>query len=276
MTITHDPSLNHLLERLDMQHQMLRHSLPAKYDAHHFIDGMFDFLFPINCQHPRRSSVQFVDFSDQLMRLLQPLVDDPESVTDDFFHTLPELYDTLQADIQATLDFDPAATSREEVITTYPGFHAIAIHRMAHRLHQLGTPLLPRLLTEYAHGKTGIDIHPAARIGRSFFIDHGTGVVVGATAIIGDNVKIYQGVTLGALQVDKSLANTKRHPTIENDVIIYANATILGGETVIGHHSVIGGNVWITESIPAWSRVYHEAKVTMRNKMDGKVIDFVI
>ena len=276
MTITHDPSLNHLLERLDMQHQMLRHSLPAKYDAHHFIDGMFDFLFPINCQHPRRSSVQFVDFSDQLMRLLQPLVDDPESVTDDFFHTLPELYDTLQADIQATLDFDPAATSREEVITTYPGFHAIAIHRMAHRLHQLGTPLLPRLLTEYAHGKTGIDIHPAAQIGRSFFIDHGTGVVVGATAIIGDNVKIYQGVTLGALQVDKSLANTKRHPTIENDVIIYANATILGGETVIGHHSVIGGNVWITESIPAWSRVYHEAKVTMRNKMDGKVIDFVI
>ena len=276
MTITHDPSLNHLLERLDMQHQMLRHSLPAKYDAHHFIDGMFDFLFPINCQHPRRSSVQFVDFSDQLMRLLQPLVDDPESVTDDFFHTLPELYDALQADIQATLDFDPAATSREEVITTYPGFHAIAIHRMAHRLHQLGTPLLPRLLTEYAHSKTGIDIHPAAQIGRSFFIDHGTGVVVGATAIIGDNVKIYQGVTLGALQVDKSLANTKRHPTIENDVIIYANATILGGETVIGHHSVIGGNVWITESIPAWSRVYHEAKVTMRNKMDGKVIDFVI
>ena len=276
MTITHDPSLNHLLERLDMQHQMLRHSLPAKYDAHHFIDGMFDFLFPINCQHPRRSSVQFVDFSDQLMRLLQPLVEDPESVTDDFFHTLPELYDTLQADIQATLDFDPAATSREEVITTYPGFHAIAIHRMAHRLHQLGTPLLPRLLTEYAHSKTGIDIHPAAQIGRSFFIDHGTGVVVGATAIIGDNVKIYQGVTLGALQVDKSLANTKRHPTIENDVIIYANATILGGETVIGHHSVIGGNVWITESIPAWSRVYHEAKVTMRNKMDGKVIDFVI
>ena len=166
MTITHDPSLNHLLERLDMQHQMLRHSLPAKYDAHHFIDGMFDFLFPINCQHPRRSSVQFVDFSDQLMRLLQPLVEDPESVTDDFFHTLPELYDALQADIQATLDFDPAATSREEVITTYPGFHAIAIHRMAHRLHQLGTPLLPRLLTEYAHGKTGIDIHPAARIWR--------------------------------------------------------------------------------------------------------------
>lgn len=276
MTITHDPALNHLLDRLDAQHQILRHSLPAKYDAHHFIDGMFDFLFPINCQHPRRSTVQFVDFSDQLMRLLQPLVDDPEAVTDDFFHSLPDLYETLQEDIQATLDFDPAATSREEVITTYPGFYAIAIHRMAHKLHQLGTPLIPRLLTEYAHGKTGIDIHPAAQIGRSFFIDHGTGIVVGATAIIGDNVKIYQGVTLGALQVDKSLANTKRHPTIENDVIIYANATILGGETVIGHHSVIGGNVWITESIPAWSRVYHEAKVTMRNKMDGKVIDFVI
>lgn len=276
MTITHDPELNHLLDRLDAQNVRLHQSIPPKRDAQCFIDGMFDFLFPINNQRPRRASVQFVDLSDQLMRILQPLVDDPELITDDFFSSLPEIYDLLLDDIQATLDFDPAATSEEEVITTYPGFYAIAIHRMAHRLYQLNTPLLPRMLTEYAHGKTGIDIHPAAQIGHSFFIDHGTGIVVGATAIIGDNVKLYQGVTLGALQVEKSLANTKRHPTIENDVIIYANATILGGQTVIGHHSIIGGNVWLTDSVPSWSRVYHEAKVSVRNKMDGKVIDYVI
>lgn len=276
MTITHDPELNHLLTRLDTQRERLHQAFPPKRDAQCFIDGMFDFLFPINNQHPRRASVQFVDLSDQLIRILQPLVEDPEPITDDFFHSLPEIYDILLDDVQATLDFDPAATSEEEVITTYPGFYAIAIHRMAHRLHQLGAPLLPRMLTEYAHGKTGIDIHPAAQVGHSFFIDHGTGIVVGATAIIGDNVKLYQGVTLGALQVEKSLANKKRHPTIENDVIIYANATILGGQTVIGHHSVIGGNVWLTDSIPSWSRVYHEAKVSVRNKMDGKVIDYVI
>lgn len=276
MNISTTPSFTRFLEKLDTQTHTFRSILPPKVEVNHFADGMFDFLFPINCQQPRKAAVQYVTLADQLTRLLDPLDVDADFVTDEFFAALPELYDLLQEDAQATMAFDPAATSLEEVITTYPGFHAITIYRLAHQLVQLGVPLLPRMLTEYAHGKTGIDIHPAAQIGRSFFIDHGTGIVIGATSIIGDNVKIYQGVTLGALQVEKSLANTKRHPTIENDVIIYANATILGGETVVGHHSILGGNVWITRSLPPYSRVYHESKVSVRNKLDGQVLDFVI
>lgn len=276
MNISSTPSFTRFLEKLDTQTHNFRSILPPKLEVHHFAEGMFDFLFPINCQHPRKASVQYVTLADQLTRLLDPLDVEAEFVTDEFFAQLPELYELLQEDAQATMAFDPAATSLEEVITTYPGFHAITIYRLAHQLVQLGVPLLPRMLTEHAHSKTGIDIHPAAQIGRSFFIDHGTGIVIGATTIIGDNVKLYQGVTLGALQVEKSLANIKRHPTIENDVIIYANATILGGETVVGHHSILGGNVWITRSLPPYSRVYHESKVSVRNKLDGQVLDFVI
>lgn len=270
------PSLTRFLEKLDTQITNFRSVLPPKSEVHHFAEGMFDFLFPINCPQPRKASVQYVNLSDQLSRLLEPLDVDAEQVTHDFFAALPALYEVVLEDAKATLAFDPAATSLEEVITTYPGFYAITIHRLAHQLVQLGVPLLPRMLTEYAHGRTGIDIHPAAQIGHSFFIDHGTGLVIGATCIIGDNVKLYQGVTLGALQVEKSLANTKRHPTIEHDVIIYANATILGGETVVGHHSILGGNVWITRSLPPYSRVYHESKVNVRNKHDQHILDFVI
>ncbi|MBX3011623.1 MAG: hypothetical protein KF832_08940 [Caldilineaceae bacterium] len=270
------PSFTRFLEKLDTQTHNFRRVLPPKVEVHHFAEGMFDFLFPINCQQPRKASVQYINLADHLARLLNPLDVEADAVTAAFFAALPTLHESLQADAQATLDFDPAATSLAEVITTYPGFYAITIYRLAHQLVQLGVPLLPRMLTEYAHGKTGIDIHPSAQIGRSFFMDHGTGIVIGATSIIGDNVKIYQGVTLGALQVEKSLANTKRHPTIENDVIIYANATILGGETVVGHHSILGGNVWITRSLPPYSRVYHESKVSVRNKHDGLVVDFVI
>ncbi|MEZ4862179.1 MAG: serine O-acetyltransferase EpsC [Caldilineaceae bacterium] len=254
----------------------LYEALPSKQEVTHFADGMFDFLFPIHCPHPRRASVQYVNLSDQLRRILDPLDVDPEQVNDDFFAALPVLYADLLDDAQATLDFDPAATSLAEVITTYPGFYAITIYRLAHQLVELGTPLLPRMLTEYAHGMTGIDIHPAAQIGQSFFIDHGTGIVIGATTNIGNNVKLYQGVTLGALQVEKSLANTKRHPTIEDDVIIYANATILGGKTVIGHHSILGGNVWVTQSVPPYSRVYHESRVSVRNKHMEQALDYVI
>lgn len=166
-----------------------------------------------------------------------------------FFEKLPKLAEILDTDVQAALVGDPAAYSREEIIITYPGFYAVCIYRLAHSLHELGTPLLPRLMTEYAHEKTGIDIHPGARIGESFFIDHGTGVVIGETSHIGKNVKIYQGVTLGALSVKKKLQSLKRHPTIEDDVVIYANSTILGGETVIGKGSIIGGNTWIVESV---------------------------
>lgn len=170
-----------------------------------------------------------------------------------FFERLPKLAEMLDLDALAALSGDPAAYSREEIVLTYPGFYAVCIYRIAHALYELGIPLLPRLITEYAHEKTGIDIHPGAKIGESFFIDHGTGVVIGETAVIGKNVKIYQGVTLGALSVKKKLQSLKRHPTIEDDVVIYANATILGGNTVIGQGSIIGGNTWIVESIKSGS-----------------------
>ncbi len=178
-----------------------------------------------------------------------------------FFESLPELYRVLNTDIEAILNGDPAAHTRFEVIRAYPGFQAISFYRIAHSLLELGTPLLPRIITEYAHSVTGIDIHPGARIGEYFFIDHGTGIVIGETCTIGNHVKLYQGVTLGALSVHKSLANTKRHPTVEDNVIIYSNATILGGETVIGHNSIVGGNVWLTRSIPAFSTVYHKPDI---------------
>ena len=177
-----------------------------------------------------------------------------------FFSNLPALYDLLNTDIQAILAGDPAATSEFEIIRAYPGFYAISFYRLAHALVKLDVPLIPRILTEYAHSRTGIDIHPGAQIGEYLYIDHGTGIVIGETAIIGNHVKFYQGVTLGALSVDKSMTSVKRHPTVEDNVVIYAGATILGGGTVIGHNSVIGGNVWLTKSVPPYSTVYHESK----------------
>ncbi|MFT4203778.1 MAG: serine acetyltransferase [Chitinophagaceae bacterium] len=176
-----------------------------------------------------------------------------------FFEQLPTLYASMLTDADAILDGDPAAKSLKEVIRTYPGFLAIAVYRIAHQLYQSGVPLIPRILTEYAHSITGIDIHPGATIGDYLSIDHGTGVVIGETTIIGKHVKLYQGVTLGALSVEKILADTKRHPTIEDNVIIYSNATILGGETVIGHDTVIGGNVWLTASVAPYMTIYHQA-----------------
>lgn len=162
---------------------------------------------------------------------------------------IPEIRRLARLDAIAAYNGDPAAKSGDEVIVSYPGLEAIIVYRIAHFLYECGVPVIPRIMSEHVHGKTGIDIHPGAKIGESFFIDHGTGVVIGETSVIGKNVKIYQGVTLGALSVKKSLKNTKRHPTIEDDVTIYANATILGGNTVIGKGSVIGGNSWITESV---------------------------
>ena len=170
---------------------------------------------------------------------------------------IPEIRRKIGLDVQAAYLGDPAAKSSEEVIVSYPGLEAITIYRLAHFLCRNGVPVIPRIMSEYAHSKTGIDINPGARIGESFFIDHGTGVVIGESCIIGNNVKIYQGVTLGALSVKKELMDKKRHPTIEDDVTIYANATILGGETVIGRGSVIGGNTWVTKSVPAGTTLYN-------------------
>ena len=190
-------------------------------------------------------------------------MDKAEQYTVDFFEKIPELRELLADDLQAAYDGDPAAKSLDEIIFSYPGMLAITTYRIAHELHIQGVPLIPRIMTEYAHGITGIDIHPGAEIGKSFFIDHGTGVVIGETCEIGDRVRIYQGVTLGALSVPKdgtgpTMRGRKRHPTIEDDVTIYSGATILGGETVIGGGSEIGGNVWLVESVPPGTKVVIE------------------
>ena len=185
--------------------------------------------------------------------------DKAREVVDSLLEDLPSIRGRLSLDAQAALEGDPAAKSVSEVILSYPGMTAIAVHRIANFLYRSEVPLVPRIMSEYIHHQTGIDIHPGATIGDSFFIDHGTGVVIGETTLIGDNVKIYQGVTLGALSVKKSLARKRRHPTIEDNVTIYAGATILGGDAVIGKHSIIGGNVWLIHSVPADSRVYNSA-----------------
>ena len=180
-----------------------------------------------------------------------------EELTLKFMEQIPKVQDLLMKDVDAQLAGDPAAGSKDEVILAYPGLYTIFIYRYAHVLYELNVPLLPRIMSEYAHGKTGIDINPGATIGEYFFIDHGTGIVIGETAIIGNYVKIYQGVTIGALSTRKgqALAGVKRHPTIEDHVIIYANATILGGETVVGRNATVAGNTFVTESIPADAKV---------------------
>ncbi|SHO64019.1 serine O-acetyltransferase [Algoriphagus zhangzhouensis] len=182
-------------------------------------------------------------------------------IAHDFFQSLEKIFDWIHWDVDAMFEGDPAAKSKTEIIRSYPGFFAIAAYRIAHELHIQGVQLIPRMITEFAHSRTGIDIHPGATIGKHFCIDHGTGVVIGETTIIGENVKVYQGVTLGALSVDKADADIKRHPTIEDHVIIYAGATILGGKTVIGKNSVIGGNVWLTKSVDPGSKVYYQSQM---------------
>ena len=186
-----------------------------------------------------------------------------DEITIEFFRRVPRIRALLEDDLQAAFDGDPAAKSFAEIVLCYPGFEAILTHRVAHELLVQGVPLIPRIMNEYIHHRTGIDIHPGARIGERFFIDHGTGVVIGETSELGNNVKIYQGVTLGALSFPKDergniIRDRKRHPTIEDDVTIYANATILGGDTVVGKGSVIGGNVWLTHSVPPYTKVVIE------------------
>jgi serine O-acetyltransferase len=193
-----------------------------------------------------------------------------------FIESLPEIHAALDLDARATWEADPAATSVDEVLLAYPGFFALACYRIAHVLGGLGVVLLPRLITEFAHRETGIDINPAARIGRSLAIDHGTGIVIGETTVIGERVRLYQGVTLGALSVRKELAQQKRHPTIEDDVVIYANATILGGDTVIGAGSVIGGNVWLTHSVPPGSVVTHGATIERPRAAEEPLLEYNI
>jgi serine O-acetyltransferase len=258
-------------------------SFPDKQIAEAFADELFNFMFA-SYEGKYLSEDKLVKKYEELQltfeALLYELVKDEvvaKSNTFALFSAIPSIYDQLLLDAEAIVKFDPAAQSIEEVLVAYPGFYSTAIYRIANQLHGQGIKTLPRILSEYAHSKTGIDIHPGAEIGESFFIDHGTGIVIGETTIIGKNVKIYQGVTLGALNVAKSAASTKRHPTIENNVVIYSGATILGGDTTIGHDCIIGGNVWLTYSVPAFSVVYHKSEVQVRDKNPlPEVLNFVI
>lgn len=246
--------------------------LPNRTAICNFTESLLQMLFPQLSEQAfaseRELQAYFNGLSDQLMGILarmEKMLDiSPGKVTRQFMAIVPDIYDALQKDAQAIADGDPAAVSVNQVIRTYPGFLAIAYYRIGHAFCELNVPLLPRILTEYAHNKTGIDIHPRAEIGSHFCIDHGTGIVIGETTRVGNYVKLYQGVTLGALSVAKEMAKMKRHPTIEDHVVIYAGATILGGNTVVGSHSIIGGNVWLTESIPPYSRVYHKPQIKVR------------
>jgi len=245
---------------------------PNKQLAEKFAGELFHFLFGSyegKKDAEEKLQLQYEGLKNALSSLLSELVKEETVVerhADNFFEALPSIYEQLLLDADAILKFDPAAQTLEEVLLAYPGFYATAVYRMAHQLHSQGIKTLPRLLSEYAHSKTGIDIHPAAQIGSAFAIDHGTGIVIGETTIIGDHVKIYQGVTLGALNVSKSNAAIKRHPTIEDGVVIYSGATILGGDTVIGGGSIIGGNVWLTHSVPSNSVVYHKSEIKIKDK----------
>ena len=233
-----------------------------------FLKRSLDLLFPQMVRSRYQSALEIQTemalIKTELVQLLAGL-----DIEDKLAHELAQRLEgellslalKIKKDAQAMLDGDPAAMSLEEVVLCYPGLFAVATYRLAHFFYNQNLAILPRLLTEIAHEKTGIDIHPGARIGESFFIDHGTGVVIGETALIGNQVKIYQGVTLGALSVEKSLAHKKRHPTIEDECVLYAHATILGGQTIIGRGSIIGGNVWMTKSVPAGSLVYHKSEV---------------
>lgn len=204
------------------------------------------------------------------LKILNKLeIENGKEIWNVFKKQLPKIRQKLDLDAIAFESNDPASHSLQEIYLAYPGFHAISIYRLSHELHNLGVYILPRMMSEFIHGVTGIDIHPGATIGDSFYIDHGTGIVIGETAIIGNQVKIYQGVTLGGIQVSKDLAKVKRHPTIEDHVCIYANATILGGDIVIGENSTIGANVWITQSVPKNSLVTYQTEIKIRPKKNG-------
>lgn len=276
-------SQQEFLQQLYSQNTNVQSPFADKVFAHEFIDQLFGLLFTPRAGRQYRFTEfekEFQSIKSHLSTLVydvEPDRDKVQAITDQFFQAIPLLYKQLQKDAEAILENDPAATSINEVWVAYPGFYAIAVYRLAHQLWEQGVPLIPRLFTEYAHSKTGIDIHPAAQIGESFFIDHGTGIVIGETTVIGNNVKIYQGVTLGALNVAKAKARSKRHPSVEDNVTIYSGTTILGGQTVIGHDSIIGGNVWLTHSVDSFSVVYHKSEVRVRdNSPFPEALNFVI
>jgi len=258
-----------LIDILRKTHNAEWEATPSAHDAIIWLNDLVQFLFPSN-HLPKQSSYEGIlkknqiDLENILLSYLDANKIDIIPAVSSFYNALGNIYQNLREDAAKIHEFDPAATSVNEVIVSYPGFYAITVYRIAHQLTELNIPILPRILSEYAHGKTGIDIHPNAKIGVPFVIDHGTGIVIGATSIIGKNVCIYQGVTLGALHVSKIMAEIKRHPTVEDNVVIYARTTILGGNTVIGKNSIIGGSVFITKSIEPDSQVFntHQLRIS--------------
>jgi serine O-acetyltransferase len=244
---------------------MIANQLRLKKKVEDFTLSIFYFLF----EKKELRDYQLFNIKMDFLELVERLsIENGEIVWEEFCPLISSISEKVALDAEAIERNDPAAKSLDEVYLAYPGLFAIAVYRISNALHKLGLPLIPRIMSEYAHTTSGTDIHPGAEIGESFFIDHATGTVIGETTIIGKNVTIYQGVTLGAFHIDKGLSHTKRHPTIEDNVIIYANATILGGETVIGEGCTIGANVWITESVAPNSFVYHKPETRIVNKKE--------
>ncbi|RQO40595.1 serine acetyltransferase [Chryseobacterium sp. KBW03] len=270
-----------LIQRIHQTKQNNIHGFFDKIKTKKWVKDLYETLFlPQNDNSEDQLKINFEALQETLSDQINTVTGDKdltEKQVSQFFEALPELYNQLVLDAKSILEFDPAADSLEEVYLAYPGFFATYVYRISHQLWTQEVKILPRVISEYAHSKTGIDIHPGAIIGKSFFIDHGTGIVIGETTVIGNNVKIYQGVTLGALNVSKEKAHQKRHPNIEDDVIIYSGATILGGETTIGRESIIGGNVWVTQDVPANSLVYHKSEIKIKdNSSLPESLTFVI
>lgn len=254
------------LETLIKSHRQCPDCPSPEVISQFFLD-VLGALFPDHCPVKFKDDQALTKHLTALKQQLENLiikspenrqVNDVHQVVNSFFEELPIIYHKLHLDVAAMFEGDPAATSEREIIRTYPGFYAIAAYRIAHVLLGLNIAGIPRVITEHAHSKTGIDIHPGAKIGNHFCIDHGTGIVIGETVVIGNHVKLYQGVTLGALSINKEDALKKRHPTIEDNVVIYSGATILGGNTVVGAGSIIGGNVWITRSVAPHTKIYYQ------------------
>ena len=259
LNINDQPSKDEIIETTD---KLLRVIFPGYFKNKHFksfnVQSSLNVLMEdttINLREQIATALKSYHPGQEIPQ--NKLYTSAEEITLDFLKTIPHIREFVDTDVQAALEGDPAAENTAEIIVTYPGLYAISVYRLAHELYVLGVPIIPRIMTEYAHSQTGIDINPGAKIGKYFFIDHGTGVVIGETTIIGEHVKVYQGVTLGALSTrgGRTLRNVKRHPTIEDYVTIYSGASILGGETVIGEHSVIGGNVFITSPIAPFTKV---------------------
>ncbi|HSF52572.1 MAG TPA: hypothetical protein VLA71_02415 [Algoriphagus sp.] len=272
--------MDSLIKKLHKAHQECT-ECPSPKVIQQFFEDLLGLLFPEYSVQSIREEEEVKSRMEDLLAQLTTILSrnthlhsgDGEKLANRFFAELEAVFDWLNQDVDAMYAGDPAAKSRTEILRSYPGFYAISAYRIAHLLHRLGIKLIPRMITEYAHSRTGVDIHPGAKIGQYFCIDHGTGVVIGETTVIGNHVKIYQGVTLGALSVEKADADVKRHPTIEDNVVIYAGATILGGKTVIGKNSVIGGNVWLTKSVLPGSKVYYQ---TQMHHEEGTVTDLYV